>query len=125
MYFSLNFIKSVDETRKRFFWQGGNLKKYYLEMGRPLISGMISGVGLYPSETKFPDSYEISNDQALRWLDENLQTQLRRLIDILFSCDAPDKAKWLWEKSGKFSAKSTVIYAALTIGSHKKMDSES
>jgi len=67
-----------------------------LETGRPLISGMISGVGLYPSETKFPDSYEISNDQAFRrWLDENLQTQLRRLIDILFSCDAPDKAKWL------------------------------
>jgi hypothetical protein len=65
-------------------------------MGRPLIFGMISCVGLYPSETQFPDSYEISNDndQAFRrWLDENLQTQLRRLIDILFSWDAPDKAK--------------------------------
>jgi len=45
-----------------------------------------------------------------RWLNEDLQTHLRRLQDILYRCnviDEKDKANWDREKSGRFSVKST------------------
>jgi len=45
-----------------------------------------------------------------RWLDERLQNDLRTLRDILTSFAVNEEAdypRWVWEKSGRFSVKST------------------
>jgi hypothetical protein len=45
-----------------------------------------------------------------RWLHEELQCQLRRLYDTFYRYGLNahrDRAVWDWEKSGKFSVKST------------------
>lgn len=71
---------------------------------------------------KFPELYDISNEQDFsvhtmknknwrltfrRWLNEDLQNQLRRMQDTLFRCCTRDtQAKWDWEKSGLSSVKS-------------------
>jgi hypothetical protein len=74
---------------------------------------------------RFPRLYEISEEQKCtmeymkaknwrlsfrRWLHEELQCQLRRLYDTVYryglNADR-DRVVWDWEKSGKFSVKST------------------
>jgi len=73
---------------------------------------------------KFPDLYDICNEKVgsvaefagrgwrltfRRWLDENLQSQFRRLRDMLATValsNDSDSPVWTWEKSGNFSVKS-------------------
>lgn len=98
---------------------------------------MISGNGRFTSfwhdrwcgqvslAEKFPQLYRINQEQEVsveymkhmqwclsfrRWLHEDLHNKLRRLQDIVhrFNTNSEnDKARWDWEKSGRFSVKST------------------
>lgn len=74
---------------------------------------------------KFPGLFDICNEKEItvdqmarkgwrftfrRWLDERLQNDLRTLRDILTSFAVNEEAdypRWVWEKSGRFSVKST------------------
>jgi hypothetical protein len=80
--------------------------------------------GLVSFADKFPQLYEISEDQECsiealkrrdwrlkfrRWLYKDLQNQLRRLYDMVhhFNINSEkDTAKWDWEKSGVFFVRS-------------------
>lgn len=84
---------------------------------------MINGVVTSPSE-RFTNLFEVCNEQKVtvadmadrnwhlsfrRWLTEELQGDLRRVRDLVFThrlTNEKDKQKWAWEKSGVFSVKS-------------------
>jgi len=93
--------------------------------------------GDIPLMEKFPELYEICNDQKItvervawknwrlsfrRWLDARLQEQWRMLSDLFHSCalnDDEDSPIWRWEKTGLFSVKT--IYSHLCsneVGTH-------
>jgi hypothetical protein len=80
--------------------------------------------GMVALKDKFRDLYDICIEQKMsvdemaqrgwrmtfrRWLNENQQTQLRHMRDMLSACalsSEKDRVKWIWGKSGTFSVKS-------------------
>jgi len=73
---------------------------------------------------KFPELFDICNEQSgsvyefaakgwrltfRRWLDERLQVQIRKLRDLTATAlsQEPDSPCWIWEKSERFTVKST------------------
>jgi hypothetical protein len=87
-----------------------------------------------PLKEKFPQLFEICNETKgsvasmarqswrlsfRRWLNEDLQVQLREMRDMLTSFavnNDGDTPKWRWESNGSFSVKST--YEHLCVNDH-------